>query len=194
MWTHWEVFWFNLNVCLVSWGTVWQVPRVTPFWATNKMEFMELKGWECHPEAGPIHKVTLLTSVPGGLSFSGDGFILTSYPYSLSAPNIHRPPATTPILDCRSLSSNARKCTPSASLPAKTISESLSDLPSPRALGPGEVINLLWKGWIKYYTVQLFELIEGKVLSKCMLLLLLLAVDTRASETPYFLSVFFRFF
>lgn len=99
------------------------------FWAANKMEFMELKGWECHSEAGPIHKVTLLTSVPGGLSSSGDGFILTSCPYSLSAPNIHPHPATTPILDCSSLSSNARKCTPSASLSAKTISESLSGLP-----------------------------------------------------------------
>ena len=39
--------------------------------------------------------------------------------------------------------------------------------------------------------VQFFELIEAKVLNKCTLLLLLLAADTRASETPYFLSVFF---
>ena len=120
------------------------------FWAANKMECMELKGWDCHPEAELIPRVTLLMSVPNGLSSLGEGFFLTRCPYSTSAPNIHCP---TLILACRSLCSNARKRTPSATLSAKTINERPSNLPfsSPGpwrsyksdSFGRGE-LNIAW--------------------------------------------------
>lgn len=66
---------------------------------------MELKGWQCQPKPGPIHRVMPLRRASGGFS-SGDSFILSLCPYSMLAKTtiFH-----SPVLDFRSLSSNARK-------------------------------------------------------------------------------------
>ena len=147
---HWEAFWSNLNLCLVSWVTVWQAHWVTPVLGHYQdgvygVERLRLPPWgRAYSQGDAPHECSRWAL------FFGGRLLLDTVPYSTSAPNIH---CRTLILDCRSLCSNARKWTPSATLSAKTINERPSNLPfsSPGpwrsyksdSFGRGE-LNIAW--------------------------------------------------